>query len=110
MPLLQKYKLNITWGDQDLLNIIFHYNPGMFSHVFRPVYVAVVFCLNVHPNLLTCLLTINCVSCVVLYSLSDTADYLFPNYCNQMYALGGKNMMQLSSGSAGIACQIRTDV
>lgn len=28
MPLLQKYKLNITWGDQDLLNIIFHHNPG----------------------------------------------------------------------------------
>ncbi|XP_061770265.1 glucoside xylosyltransferase 1 isoform X2 [Nerophis ophidion] len=27
LPLLQKYKLNITWGDQDLLNIIFHYNP-----------------------------------------------------------------------------------
>ncbi|XP_026057825.1 glucoside xylosyltransferase 1-like isoform X1 [Carassius auratus] len=27
MPLLHKYKLNITWGDQDLLNIIFHYNP-----------------------------------------------------------------------------------
>lgn len=27
MPLLQKYKLNITWGDQDLLNVIFHYNP-----------------------------------------------------------------------------------
>ncbi|XP_066526044.1 glucoside xylosyltransferase 1 isoform X2 [Hoplias malabaricus] len=31
MPLLQKYKLNITWGDQDLLNVIFHYNPeGLF--------------------------------------------------------------------------------
>lgn len=31
MPLLQKYKLNITWGDQDLLNIIFHDNPeGLF--------------------------------------------------------------------------------
>ncbi|XP_028814088.1 glucoside xylosyltransferase 1 isoform X2 [Denticeps clupeoides] len=27
MPLLQKYKLNITWADQDLLNIIFHHNP-----------------------------------------------------------------------------------
>ncbi|XP_053741328.1 glucoside xylosyltransferase 1-like isoform X2 [Synchiropus splendidus] len=27
VPLLQKYKLNITWGDQDLLNIIFHHNP-----------------------------------------------------------------------------------
>ncbi|XP_041113936.1 glucoside xylosyltransferase 1-like isoform X1 [Polyodon spathula] len=27
MSLLKKYKLNITWGDQDLLNIIFHYNP-----------------------------------------------------------------------------------
>lgn len=31
MPLLQKYKLNITWGDQDLLNIIFHHNPGFCS-------------------------------------------------------------------------------
>ncbi|PWA23381.1 hypothetical protein CCH79_00016462 [Gambusia affinis] len=26
-PLHQKYKNHITWGDQDLLNIIFHYNP-----------------------------------------------------------------------------------
>lgn len=32
MPLLQKYKLNITWGDQDLLNIIFHHNPGKRAH------------------------------------------------------------------------------
>lgn len=28
MPLLKKYKLNITWGDQDLLNIMFFHNPG----------------------------------------------------------------------------------
>ncbi|EHH20640.1 Glucoside xylosyltransferase 1, partial [Macaca mulatta] len=27
MPLLKKYKLNITWGDQDLLNIVFFHNP-----------------------------------------------------------------------------------
>nr|XP_057944536.1 glucoside xylosyltransferase 2-like [Doryrhamphus excisus] len=26
-PLYQKYKIYIPWGDQDLLNIIFHYNP-----------------------------------------------------------------------------------
>ncbi|XP_053325846.1 glucoside xylosyltransferase 2 [Spea bombifrons] len=26
-PLYQKYKNYITWGDQDLLNIIFHFNP-----------------------------------------------------------------------------------
>ncbi|GCB74631.1 hypothetical protein scyTo_0003722, partial [Scyliorhinus torazame] len=26
-PLYHKYKNDITWGDQDLLNIIFHYNP-----------------------------------------------------------------------------------
>lgn len=26
-PLYQKYRNHITWGDQDLLNIIFHYNP-----------------------------------------------------------------------------------
>ena len=33
MPLLQKYKLNITWGDQDLLNVIFHHNPGKTAHM-----------------------------------------------------------------------------
>ncbi|NP_941014.1 glucoside xylosyltransferase 2 precursor [Mus musculus] len=27
LPLYQKYKSAITWGDQDLLNIIFYYNP-----------------------------------------------------------------------------------
>uniref|UniRef100_A0A8C5PN08 Glucoside xylosyltransferase 1 n=1 Tax=Leptobrachium leishanense TaxID=445787 RepID=A0A8C5PN08_9ANUR len=27
VPLFKKYKLNITWGDQDLLNIIFSQNP-----------------------------------------------------------------------------------
>ncbi|XP_056294463.1 glucoside xylosyltransferase 2 isoform X1 [Pseudoliparis swirei] len=35
-PLYQKYKNHITWGDQDLLNIIFHYNPGKnVSSYFR---------------------------------------------------------------------------
>ncbi|XP_043564291.1 glucoside xylosyltransferase 2 isoform X2 [Chiloscyllium plagiosum] len=29
-PLYHKYKNDITWGDQDLLNIIFHYNPVSF--------------------------------------------------------------------------------
>lgn len=27
LPLYNKYRYNITWGDQDLLNIIFHHNP-----------------------------------------------------------------------------------
>ncbi|KAG8439762.1 hypothetical protein GDO86_005798 [Hymenochirus boettgeri] len=27
LPLFKKYKLNITWGDQDLLNIMFSHNP-----------------------------------------------------------------------------------
>lgn len=42
MPLLKKYKLNITWGDQDLLNIVFFHNPGkstltklIFSVMFK---------------------------------------------------------------------------
>lgn len=36
-PLYQKYKNHITWGDQDLLNIIFHYNPGAVpSYWFMP--------------------------------------------------------------------------
>uniref|UniRef100_A0A4W5NRF3 UDP-D-xylose:beta-D-glucoside alpha-1,3-D-xylosyltransferase n=1 Tax=Hucho hucho TaxID=62062 RepID=A0A4W5NRF3_9TELE len=33
-PLYQKYKNHITWGDQDLLNIIFHYNPGWCPYWF----------------------------------------------------------------------------
>lgn len=27
-PVYKKYKLNITWGDQDIINIIFHFHPG----------------------------------------------------------------------------------
>lgn len=45
MPLLQKYKLNITWGDQDLLNIIFHYNPGMSAHTQTHTNVPTVYCI-----------------------------------------------------------------
>jgi len=33
LPLLQKYNRNITWGDQDLLNIIFHFNPEMLMEL-----------------------------------------------------------------------------
>lgn len=28
-----KYKLSITWGDQDLLNIVFHDHPGMTRNI-----------------------------------------------------------------------------
>ena len=31
LPLLKKYQFNITWGDQCLLNIIFHFNPGFIN-------------------------------------------------------------------------------
>lgn len=27
VPIYKKYKLNITWGDQDIINIIFHHHP-----------------------------------------------------------------------------------
>nr|XP_018667666.1 glucoside xylosyltransferase 2-like [Ciona intestinalis] len=29
LPLFRKYSSNLTWGDQDILNIIFHHNPEM---------------------------------------------------------------------------------
>lgn len=29
-PLYQKYRTNITWGDQDIINIIFSMNPSKF--------------------------------------------------------------------------------
>lgn len=28
LPLYKEYKLKITWGDQDLINILFYYHPG----------------------------------------------------------------------------------
>lgn len=28
IPIYEKYKLQITFGDQDIINIIFHYHPG----------------------------------------------------------------------------------
>lgn len=28
VPIYKKFKLRITWGDQDIINIIFHYHPG----------------------------------------------------------------------------------
>lgn len=27
-PIYKEFKLKITWGDQDIINIIFHYHPG----------------------------------------------------------------------------------
>lgn len=29
LPIYKQYKLKITWGDQDIINIIFHYHPGI---------------------------------------------------------------------------------
>ena len=29
IPIYRKYKLEITWGDQDILNVLFHNYPGM---------------------------------------------------------------------------------
>jgi UDP-xylose:glucoside alpha-1,3-xylosyltransferase len=31
-PLFNEYKYNITWGDQCLLNILFHYHPGKYCY------------------------------------------------------------------------------
>ena len=30
LPIYKHYKLSITWGDQDIINIIFHYHPGKY--------------------------------------------------------------------------------
>ncbi|XP_045473386.1 glucoside xylosyltransferase 1 [Harmonia axyridis] len=41
VPIYKKFKLKITWGDQDIINIIFHYHPGKLyiypcRYNFRP--------------------------------------------------------------------------
>ncbi|KAM8758847.1 glucoside xylosyltransferase 2 isoform 2-T2 [Rhynchonycteris naso] len=38
-PLYQKYKNDITWGDQDLLNIIFYFNPVSLSRQSLSIHV-----------------------------------------------------------------------
>jgi len=30
VPIYKEYKLKITWGDQDIINIIFHFHPGYY--------------------------------------------------------------------------------
>ncbi|XP_059473831.1 glucoside xylosyltransferase 1 [Neocloeon triangulifer] len=41
MPIYQEYKLKITWGDQDIINILFHFHPDKLyvypcRYNFRP--------------------------------------------------------------------------
>lgn len=33
-PIFNQYKLNIVWGDQDIINIIFHYHPGRYIYFY----------------------------------------------------------------------------
>ena len=37
-PYLAQYKLDIVWGDQDIINIIFHHNSGLNSIWFQFLY------------------------------------------------------------------------
>lgn len=32
-PIYKEFKLKITWGDQDIINIIFHYHPGRLKKI-----------------------------------------------------------------------------
>lgn len=34
-PVLEKYRIALTWGDQDIINIIFHYHPGNSAIQFK---------------------------------------------------------------------------
>ena len=38
IPYYKEYKLKITWGDQDLINIFFHYFPGLCFYVYSKSY------------------------------------------------------------------------
>lgn len=39
----KEYRLKITWGDQDLINIYFHYYPGMFVYEKMFIFLAWLF-------------------------------------------------------------------
>ncbi len=41
VPLYREYKTKITWGDQDLINILFHFHPGMYDPYFKVFYLFV---------------------------------------------------------------------
>lgn len=34
LPIHKEYKLRITWGDQDIINILFYYHPGTYFFYF----------------------------------------------------------------------------
>ncbi len=41
IPIYQEYKTKITWGDQDIINIVFHFHPDKLyvypcNYNFRP--------------------------------------------------------------------------
>ena len=38
LPYFKKYRFNITWGDQDLINIFFHFHPGQCCHCLLSLY------------------------------------------------------------------------
>jgi len=45
-PTLIKYKNKIVWGDQDIINILFHYNTGM-----SPIFNRLLFVINYKTNI-----------------------------------------------------------
>lgn len=50
VPIYKEYKLKITWGDQDIINIIFHFHPG--NYLFTDMIIGYVF-LRQEPQLLS---------------------------------------------------------
>ncbi len=51
-PISQKYRFDITWGDQDILNIMFHFKPGRICF-FLVVFLILITLFPVQPLSIT---------------------------------------------------------
>lgn len=65
IPIYKEFKLKITWGDQDIINIIFHYHPRMLFYEImcilftfqspssKPFFIFQTNCTSIHADLTT---------------------------------------------------------
>lgn len=82
-PIMKEYKLHIVWGDQDVINIIFHFHPGKIFSSISAYYILSVLnlcflhlfslCHDIYVNVLEDQIKI----LLVLLSISKFMFYLF---------------------------------
>lgn len=96
VPLHREYRLKITWGDQDLINILFHFHPGEWRYFFRCVVASHLDCKLLT---LTCSLR-RCVLADKLFVFPCEWNYR-PDHCMYMPVCPAAQGVQILHGNRG---------